>query len=511
MPPKKKEDAKGRNKKDKKDEEEVEEVEVKTKAKAKSKTSKAITPAKRPKQSEKKKEKSEGDDSDGGESIKNYSKYLKKTWLLRIPIAYNDQLLDDGYYYNVQTGTVVQLSDIIKLTSKEAENLDKITENKKEDNSTNKSIRKKLDSQGYGIISYARIIGDKDYIDNLKEAINEKKAIERFEIKPKKTLEVKQKKKSTKLITPAKRDKATTVTANNKKQKGVEESEEEQQETQLDAIFERNVDEVIERLETASDDNSICIDVINAVESCADTKKSIKKIKLSKKEALPNVEFTYPAKTDYETEELKELALRYITAFKEKQSKTKKKSKTKEPSKTDRSTLAQPRGGPTRTVGDKTVNSVARPGVITTTGIEAGETKKPVLRSLAVPELLKVVKEIRGKHLSNINYKPISTVKEETEGVEVSNEEEENVEEEDNSKKKKKKEKTTVRVRPLGKKTTVVEEEEEEEPAEEDEEQEEEEEEDVEQLDLGSDEEGEVDNTDDEDDHEDDEEEASEE
>lgn len=565
MPPKRKGAAKAGKKKEEEVVEEVEAVETKTKTKTAKKTNKTVTPARKPKTKttkEKKKEQEEAAKSNEEEiqaqqealeeennseneveddllqeeeasinveeskPIKDYPKYLKKTWLLQIPITHNEELVDDGSYYNVQTGTITQLSDIIKLTKKEEDNLDKITEVKGKDNAVNKSIRKKLDDEGYGIISYARVIGDKDYINELKEAIENKKPIESFEIKPKKTLIVKSK-KTNKAITPAKKKKESKKEKQKKEEKEEVEEEtepialpqEEQELERIDAIYERNVDAVIERLDTATDDNPICVDVINAVEACADTKKSIKKIKLSKKDGpLPNVEFTYPAKTDYKSSDLKELALRYIQEYNSRQEgtkKTNKKSKTKESSKTERTNLTQPRGGPVRTVGDKTVSSVVRPGNITTTGIEAGESKKPVLRTLAAPELLKIVKEMRGKYLGNVNYKPLSKVREEGEEIEVSGEE---AEEEVEEVKPRKKEKTTVRVKPLGKKAPAQEEEEEEEIEEvknseegREEENEEEEEEEPEQVELGSDEEVEEDNSQGEVDHEEDEEENSEE
>jgi len=568
MPQKRKGAAKVGKKKEKEVVDEVEETTTKTIPKTKSKASKTITPAKKNKTKTAKEKKKEEDeaareneediesqnealeeennsenevqddlqdeeeasiDVEESKPIKDYPKYLKKSWLLQIPTTYNKQLSDDGSYYNVQTSTITQLSDVIKLTKKEEDNLDKITEVKDKDNSTNKSIRKKLDEAGYGIISYARVIGDKDYIDELRSAIENKKSVDSFEIKPKKTV-VLNKKATNKTITPAKKPKKPSTKKTSVKtqdEEPIEEEtepialpEEDQELEEVDAIYERNVDGVIERLETASDDNPICIDVINAVESCADTKKSIKKIKLSKKEGFPNVDFTYPAKTDYSPSDLRDLAIRYIEEYNNRQNggKKGKKSKTKESSKAERNNLAQPRGGPTRTVGDKEVNSVTRPGAITTPGIEAGESKRPVLRSLAAPELLKVVKELRGKYVNNINYKPVSRVKEETDNAELSGENGEDIEEEGEEEvKPKKKEKTTIRVKPLGKKAPAQEEEEEAENEENENEEEareeenEEEEEEPDQVELGSEEQVEEDNSQGDVDHEDDEEENSEE
>src|SRR5574338_681979 len=285
-------------------------------------------------------------------SSKEYKKYLSKSWLLEIPEKYNEELgtNNDIYYDTSNPGTFVKLEDVIKLSKKETENLSDITDNSKKDNSVNKSIRKKLRAAGFDIIHKGFIIGNTDYIDSLRTAIDERRNIDSFKPKEPKHIVLKSKKE--------------------KKKKEKEEVEpielprEEKKDESLDILYDRNVEDVIERINSASDENKVCIDIISAVESCPDTKKAIKEIKLSRENRIDNVKFTYPSKIKFEKDELEALALRYVGEYRSRQEDVKgkvitRKSKSKPSSSSDVGRkVHQSKDAPQRTVGGKKVSSI---------------------------------------------------------------------------------------------------------------------------------------------------------
>lgn len=346
-------------------------------------------------------------------SKSEYKKYLANSWLLDIPTKYNKELGEnnDIYYDTSNPGTFVKLEDVIDLSKKEKENLSDITDDPKKDNNINKSIRKKLRTNGLDIIHKGFIIGKIDYIDPLHDAIDERRNIDSFKPKEPKHITLKKKKEEEEV----------------EETEPIELSRSKKKEENLDTLYDRNIDDVIEKINSASENNKVCIDLISAVESCPDTKKSIKELKLPKENRIDNVKFTYPSKTKFSKEELEALALRYVGEYRtrqeeggeqeEKQKKT-KKSKTK-PASGKEPKVHQPRDAPERTVGGKKVASIiSQAPTITTPAIGKADVKIPVIRtSFSAIDLINAAKAANTR----INLAKISTVS----GIRKESEEEE--------------------------------------------------------------------------------------
>jgi hypothetical protein len=233
-------------------------------------------------------------------TIEDYGKYLGG-WLIarRAPIAERSDdpnVLDPDLYVDMNTGDVVNISDLVDLTEEELAGLSTLFDNDSRCSEICRAIKDKLAEAGYGIFVAGRLVSRPALgVDQLRAAIFAHQDLSRFEPEARKARQIP-------IISKEKGKSVLAPTASKKTA------------LDLNKAYESNVEKVVALIQGATEADPVSVALVEGVETPAQSTKGIRELKQTE---LPFVHFTYSEAKGYDVAQLKVLLDRYVGAYRE--------------------------------------------------------------------------------------------------------------------------------------------------------------------------------------------------